>query len=580
MKICQICRRAVAAAACVLVCALWAVAADYGKYTTLINKVADMRSDEIVRMGDESLARRRSEEAMVLYMVVCERADDAMPEDGRRACSQAHVKAGDIYYGRGDYTRALEFYVAGLRVCEGGASHYGIARFYKNIGNVYCQYQDYEKGARYFKTAYEHCKADPDPDTERKLLTNLTAIYVYLGRLDEARRYQRVAAGMAAGGDKVNRFIVDFNGALISAAEGSYASAVAVFRRLAAYAVSSKLPPQYECYAYQELYKAFRKAGVADSTLHYLSKCELTARRHGVSHMFVDALKDASEIYEGMGRRAEALEYKARFLEMSDSVFNQRKFDAVKNVQFQYEMEKTDKEISALRLQQERSRQTIVYQRTAIVLGFGAMMVVSAFVVILYRQNRKLNSSYAGLYALNRDFITRQDYMNRRHSADVERIAGLEAEAEGLRKRLEEAAPAAAGGPERKYSSSNLNDEQQQALAEAIAAVMEGGEEYCSDDFSLDRLAALVGSNSKYVSQVINGTYHKNFSNYVNEYRIRTACKRLADDARYGHLTVKAVGESVGYRSHATFVNMFKKTTGLTPSLYQKMARTNGGMDK
>ena len=557
-----------------LVCELWAVAADYGKYTTLINKVADMRSDEIVRMGDESLARGRSEEAMVLYMVVCERADDVMPGRERGVCASAHVKAGDIYYGRGDYTRALEFYVSGLKVCEGGGGRDGIAKFYKNIGNVYCQYQDYEKGAGYFKTAYEHCKADPDPDTERKLLTNLTAIYVYLGRLDEARRYQRVAAGMAAGGDKVNRFIVDFNGALISAAEGSYASAVAVFRRLAAYAVSSKLPPQYECYAYQELYKAFRKAGMADSTLHYLSKCELTARRHGVSHMFVDALKDASEIYEGMGRRAEALEYKARFLEMSDSVFNQRKFDAVKNVQFQYEMEKTDKEISGLRLQQERSRQTIAYQRAAMAFGLVAMLVVTAFLVILYRQNKKLNSSYAGLYALNRDFITRQDLMNRRHAEDVERISRLEAEAEELRRTP---GPAADGGAkeERKYKSSNLNDEQQQALAEAIAGVMENSEEFCSDDFSLDRLAALVGSNSKYVSQVINGTYHKNFSNYVNEYRVRLACKRLADDGAYANLTVKAVGESVGYKSHATFVNIFKKTTGLTPSLYQKMARSN-----
>lgn len=574
------CRRTVVAVVCVLFCVLSALPADYGKYTGLINKVAKLPSESIVRMGDESLARGRNEEAMVLYMVVCERADDAMPERGRRVCSSAYLKAGDIYYGRGDYTRALEFYVSGLKVCEGGSDKYGIARFYKNIGNVYCQFQDFEKGARYFKTAYEHCKADRDVDTERKLLTNLTAIYIYLGKTAEARRYQQEAAGMTDGGDKVNRFIVSFNGGLITAAEGRYGDAVAVFRRLAAYAVAAKLPPQYECYAYQELYKAFRKAGMPDSTLHYLSKCELTARRHGVGHMFVDALKDASEIYEGMGRRAEALEYKARFLEMSDSVFNQRKFDAVKNVQFQYEMEKTDKEITTLRLEQERSRQTIVYQRTAMAFGFAAMLVVTAFLVILYRQNRKLNSSYAGLYALNRDFISRHEAMNKRHADDMERMAGLEAEAEGLRKRLEEAAPGDGGEVERKYKSSNLNDEQQQALAEAIAGVMENGEEYCSDDFSLDRLAALVGSNSKYVSQVINGTYHKNFSNYVNEYRVRTACKRLADDARYGNLTVKAVGESVGYRSHATFVNIFKKTTGLTPSLYQKMARTNGGMDK
>ncbi len=568
------CRRTVVAVVCVLFCALSALPADYGKYTGLINKVAKLPSESIVRMGDASLEKGRGEEAMVLYMVVCERADDVMPERERRVCSSAYLKAGDIYYGRGDYTRALEFYVSGLKVCEGGSDKYGIARFYKNIGNVYCQFQDYEKGADYFKTGYEHCKADRDVDTERKLLTNLTAIYIYLGKAAEARKYQRESVRLKDDGDKVNRFIVDFNGGLITAAEGRYGDAVAVFHRLAAYAVASKLPPQYECYAYQELYKAFRKAGMPDSTLFYLSKCEHTAKVHGMSHMFVEVLKDASEIYEGMGRRAESLEYKDMFLAMSDSIFNLRKFDAVKNVQFQYEMEKTDKEISGLRLQQERSRQTIVYQRTAMAFGFAAMLVVTAFLVILYRQNRKLNSSYAGLYALNRDFISRHEAMNKRHADDVERIARLEAEAEELRRTPGQAADGGAK-EERKYKSSNLNDEQQQALAEAIAGVMENSEEFCSDDFSLDRLATLVGSNSKYVSQVINGTYHKNFSNYVNEYRVRLACKRLADDGAYANLTVKAVGESVGYKSHATFVNIFKKTTGLTPSLYQKMARSN-----
>ena len=568
------CRRAIVAAACALFCVLCAHAADYGKYTGLINKVSKLPSENIVKLGDRSLAQGRGEEAMVLYMVVCERADDVMPGRERGVCASAHVKAGDIYYGRGDYTRALEFYVSGLKVCEGGGGRDGIAKFYKNIGNVYCQYQDYEKGAGYFKTAYEHCKADRDVDTERKLLTNLAALNVYLGKPAEARKYQRESLRLMAGGDKVNRFIVGFNGGLITAAEGRYGDAVAEFRRLARQAVAEGLAPQYECYAYQELYKAFRKAGRMDSTLYYLAKCERTALRHGVSHMFVETLKDASEIYEEMGRRAESLEYKARFLEMSDSIFNLRKFDAVKNVQFQYEMEKTDKEISGLRLQQERSRQTIAYQRAAMAFGLVAMLVVTAFLVILYRQNKKLNSSYAGLYALNRDFITRQDLMNRRHAEDVERISRLEAEAEELRRTP---GPAADGGAkeERKYKSSNLNDEQQQALAEAIAGVMENSEEFCSDDFSLDRLAALVGSNSKYVSQVINGTYHKNFSNYVNEYRVRLACKRLADDGAYANLTVKAVGESVGYKSHATFVNIFKKTTGLTPSLYQKMARSN-----
>lgn len=140
------CRRAVVAAACALVCVLCAHAADYGKYTGLINKVSKLSSENIVKLGDRSLAQGRGEEAMVLYMVVCERADDVMSGRERGVCASAHVKAGDIYYGRGDYTRALEFYVSGLKVCEGGGGRDGIAKFYKNIGNVYCQYQDYEKG--------------------------------------------------------------------------------------------------------------------------------------------------------------------------------------------------------------------------------------------------------------------------------------------------------------------------------------------------------------------------------------------------------------------------------------------------
>lgn len=94
------CRRTIVAVVCVFFCVLSALPADYGKYTGLINKVAKLPSESIVRMGDASLEKGRGEEAMVLYMVVCERADDVMPERERRVCSSAYLKAGDIYYGR------------------------------------------------------------------------------------------------------------------------------------------------------------------------------------------------------------------------------------------------------------------------------------------------------------------------------------------------------------------------------------------------------------------------------------------------------------------------------------------------
>lgn len=113
-------------------------------------------------------------------------------------------------------------------------------------------------------------------------------------------------------------------------------------------------------------------------------------------------------------------------------------------------------------------------------------------------------------------------------------------------------------------------------LRQEIAGIMENTEEFCNPDFSLETLAERVSSNSKYVSQVINDSYGKNFSAYVNEYRVRLAAKRLADP-EFRSLTIKAVSESVGFKTHATFITVFRKVTGMTPSVYQKMAAKDAG---
>lgn len=81
-----------------------------------------------------------------------------------------------------------------------------------------------------------------------------------------------------------------------------------------------------------------------------------------------------------------------------------------------------------------------------------------------------------------------------------------------------------------KYKTSNLRDIHRNKLAEAITAVMENdSEELCNPEFSLERLAKIVGSNSKYVSQAINEEFNRNFNTYINDYRVKLACERLAD---------------------------------------------------
>lgn len=110
------------------------------------------------------------------------------------------------------------------------------------------------------------------------------------------------------------------------------------------------------------------------------------------------------------------------------------------------------------------------------------------------------------------------------------------------------------------------------ALMKDIEEVMADPANFCNPDFSLQELANAIGSNTKYVSQAINETTGDNFRAYVNGFRIREARSRLTTDVNYTQLTIQCIGESVGFRSMSNFCIAFKKITGMTPSVYKKMA--------
>ena len=123
-----------------------------------------------------------------------------------------------------------------------------------------------------------------------------------------------------------------------------------------------------------------------------------------------------------------------------------------------------------------------------------------------------------------------------------------------------------------KYQGSSLDDDVKTELMNRILDTMEESDEIYKEGFNEAQLVELVGANTKYVSQVINEKYQKGFAQLLSDYRIREACRRLANAADYGNLTIEGIGMSVGIRSRSNFVANFKRITGLTPSEYRKIA--------
>ena len=88
-------------------------------------------------------------------------------------------------------------------------------------------------------------------------------------------------------------------------------------------------------------------------------------------------------------------------------------------------------------------------------------------------------------------------------------------------------------------------------------------------DFSAKELAKMLGTNTRYISAVINSRFNTNFSSLINEYRIKEALHRLTDK-RYTDLTIEEIGTIVGFANRQSFYASFYRIMGETPNGYRK----------
>lgn len=109
-------------------------------------------------------------------------------------------------------------------------------------------------------------------------------------------------------------------------------------------------------------------------------------------------------------------------------------------------------------------------------------------------------------------------------------------------------------------------------LYEELLHILDTHQEIYSTGFTLDCLAELSHTRRNYVSQAINEHVQGGFRQLLLDYRIREACRRLADKDAYGNLTVEGIANSVGIASRSTFSLSFKRVTGLTPAEYRRAA--------
>jgi two-component system response regulator YesN len=83
---------------------------------------------------------------------------------------------------------------------------------------------------------------------------------------------------------------------------------------------------------------------------------------------------------------------------------------------------------------------------------------------------------------------------------------------------------------------------------------------------TLKSMARYVAMEEHYVSRLFKSKVGENLINYVQNYRVEKAKVFLAES----DLSVSDVGYSVGFSNDNYFIKIFKRVTGITPSVYRK----------
>ena len=447
-----------------------------------------------------------------------------------------------------DLNGTLHNYYLFLRHAQGRPETYAkqLITAYIDIGNSFVVHSAFTWATGCYEKGLSLSEAYSEAREQMLSMLGLCQTYLYMGDTLQARccNERLLRLDGVPRPDRLNLYYL--NRATDLMLHNHTDSAIAYYKRGIALIDRHHLDQAGKFNSLLSLSKCYTTQSQIDSALHYAhlaldnAACsDIKATRQLI------AMRSLARLYTRQGDAERAAHYLTLCYNLRDSVENLRDFLAIKSQQEQFEQAQSDAAVRRLAHSNTRMERLLL-------IGLAVVLLLLAFAYYVLRQKRKTDLNYQALFQRNKEL--------------------LQIEREYKQRLLLASQPQAAADQAQPPSPASAAHDLDQVLWQRILAVMDSLDELCSPDFGLVRLTALVESNTTYVSQTVKAATGKNVPAFVNERRIREACRRLLDSAQYGNLTLQAIAESVGFTSQSTFNRAFKQTTGLTPVVYRRLS--------
>ncbi len=400
-------------------------------------------------------------------------------------------------------------------------------------------YNDDVYAARFYMLALDVCKKD-SLDYRTAILSNLITVHGKNGTTEKAnayyKEYMKLKKRLNTPEDSCMMFS---NQAYMELSAGNYEQAL-------------------------ELLKAERKYV---NSLRNVSKIEAGLETDfAFTYLMLEKrlYKMMSEVYALMGEDDLSMQYLKRHYELEESAFNVKEYTTVMNRM----VPMVESTYNGILL--HRQRMHIV--RLALT-GGSIMLLLIAFAVYFFirRRKRKNNTIAEVEKSAMVSPIEQEEVKTEEEVHEEETSYTSEKECDNHVESETDITEEAEDAVEQRMTIA-ISDETYELITQRIDSILNQSEKICDSKFDLKKLVELTGSNSRYVSMIINQKYGKNFRMLLNERRVEWACQKIDDVEHYGNKTIQSISEEVGYNSSTSFIEAFKKIKGMTPYNYQKLA--------
>jgi AraC-like DNA-binding protein len=120
-----------------------------------------------------------------------------------------------------------------------------------------------------------------------------------------------------------------------------------------------------------------------------------------------------------------------------------------------------------------------------------------------------------------------------------------------------------------KYKRSRLQENYKQKVKQKLIDLFESEKPYLDSELNIGKVAEKLKVSRHELTEVLNTVLHKNFYQFVNEYRVE-AVKKMLSNPRRKNISIEAIGFDCGFNSKSAFFSVFKGISGMTPAQFKE----------